>query len=213
LSFHCPHLNKEGYVIEKRRQKILENILLTACCLVITVFTISAARSTVLPVDQNFKEIVEIPSDIPSGSQDEIINSTVVENNAEKAAEEIKIEERADVIDDARTNTHNVAARGASSSTPDAAKSIINEVAVSMGCTQREIDLLLKIAFKESSYRCNAVSPNGDCVGYFQLDSDKGTLAQRLDPYWNTEKAISYMRDRYGSIEKAYLFRVAHNWY
>ena len=92
-------------------------------------------------------------------------------------------------------------------------QSIISETANSNGCTINEIDTLLEIARCESIFNILAVSPNGECVGLFQLDSNKGTYAQRLDPYWNTVKAIEYMNVRYGSIGAAYDFRKSHNWY
>lgn len=92
-------------------------------------------------------------------------------------------------------------------------KVIITDVARSNGCTEAEIEMLQKIAFRESSYDPEARSRDGGCIGLFQLDSDKGTEAQRLDPYWNTKRAIDYMDDRYGSIAKAYAFRKVNNWY
>lgn len=90
---------------------------------------------------------------------------------------------------------------------------IIRQVAGSNGCNESEIKMLLEIALRESSFVVDAKSPSGSCVGLFQLSKDKGTYAQRVDPVWNTNTAISYMRDRYGSIEGAYKFRRANNWY
>lgn len=96
---------------------------------------------------------------------------------------------------------------------PTEPRAIIHEVALANGCTQSEIDLLMKIADRESSFNPNAISPNGNCVGLFQLDSNKGPKNQRLDPFFNTAKAIEYMRVRYGSIERAYSFRQNNGWY
>ena len=96
---------------------------------------------------------------------------------------------------------------------PTEPRAIIREVALINGCTQSEIDLLMKIADCESSFDPNAISPNGNCIGLFQLDSNKGPKSQRLDPRYNTAKAIEYMRARYKSIEGAYAFRVNNGWY
>lgn len=92
-------------------------------------------------------------------------------------------------------------------------QSIIREVALQNNCTQSDIDLLMTIADKESSFQSDAVNSSGDCVGLFQLDSNKGSMSQRLDPRYNTNKAIEYMRARYGSIEGAYNFRLVNHWY
>ncbi len=92
-------------------------------------------------------------------------------------------------------------------------KMIIRQVAESNGCSEDETTMLLEIARRESSFVVDAKSPGGSCVGLFQLSKDKGSYAQRVDPVWNTNTAISYMRDRYGSIQGAYKFRRANNWY
>lgn len=98
-------------------------------------------------------------------------------------------------------------------SRPVDGRSIIQNVALSKGCTQSEVSSLLKIAEQESHFDIDAVNSNSNCVGLFQLDSNKGTFNQRVDPYWNTSKAIEYMKARYGSISAAYSFRENHNWY
>jgi len=90
---------------------------------------------------------------------------------------------------------------------------VIRSVAREMGCTSKEIEMLLYIAKHESGLRCNAVSRTGKYVGLFQLGPHLGTYEQRIDPNWNTRRAIKYMRGRYGSIARAYAFKRSHGWY
>ena len=90
---------------------------------------------------------------------------------------------------------------------------IIRQVAAQHGCSGEETRMLLDIAHHESTHRVNAVSATGKYVGLFQLGPHLGSYEQRLDPYWNTARAIRYMRGRYGSIAAAYHFRNANNWY
>jgi hypothetical protein len=33
------------------------------------------------------------------------------------------------------------------------------------------------------------------------------------DPYWNTKRAIKYMKGRYGGVLKAKAFWLSHHWY
>jgi len=90
---------------------------------------------------------------------------------------------------------------------------IIRTVASQQGCTGEETQMLLEIARKESTLRPNAVSKTGKYVGLFQLGPHLGSYEERIDPYWNTARAIRYMRGRYGSISAAYSFRAKNNWY
>lgn len=108
-----------------------------------------------------------------------------------------------------------VTPRAAAGSYTGNGASIIREVAAQMGCTAAEINMLLYIAAHEAgpALNVNAVSETGKYVGLFQLGPHLGTYSQRIDPYWNTARAIKYMRGRYGSIAAAYQFKRKNGWY
>lgn len=189
-------------------------------CLVIVVLSFLAIPSGVhSPLKQDDEAMLSVQqADNSVAATASVVDSS---QNAEgKEKEEVAKPQEQDAqvtIVAERTNNVSRGANGLANIKLDAkqesAVSIIVEAAVSAGCTQQEIDMLLYIAFKESSFCCDAVSPGGECIGFYQLSSDKGTLEQRLDPYWNTDRAIRYMKERYGSIRAAYSFRKAHNWY
>ena len=90
---------------------------------------------------------------------------------------------------------------------------IIKLVASENKCTSQEIKMLLYVAKHESGYRVHARSRSGKYLGLFQLGPHLGSKAKRMDPAWNTKRAIRYMRGRYGSVAKAYRFKRAHGWY
>ena len=67
------------------------------------------------------------------------------------------------------------------------------------------------IASRESSF--HNWSDNGSCHGLFQLSTGMVRNHPWWNPYWNTTRAIKYMRGRYGSIHRAKLFWLSHHWY
>jgi len=58
----------------------------------------------------------------------------------------------------------------------------------------------------------NSVNPSG-CYGGWQLSSGMAHGHKWWCPVWETKRAVKYMRGRYGSIHKAYLFKKSHDWY
>lgn len=73
-----------------------------------------------------------------------------------------------------------------------------------------DTNALLKIAKMESGFRPTA--RNHSCKGLFQLMTrfDKKHWS---NVEWNTNKAIKYIKHRYGSARKALRFHYAHGWY
>ena len=87
-------------------------------------------------------------------------------------------------------------------------------------CTLRHLGAadtaaMLELAFRESGTGQNprAYDRGRECVGLFQLDSHKGTYANRCDNLWSADKAIDYCRSRYGSPSKALSAHNAKGWY
>lgn len=52
----------------------------------------------------------------------------------------------------------------------------------------------LRVAYKESTYRPDAVNPSG-CVGLFQFNSAWGSMEQRLDPVWSCYRFVKVYVD------------------
>lgn len=214
-SFRCPHLYKEVYIIEKRKTLALLGLLIY-CLVIVSIITVTKTDSIYFSKQNSDDVKISLkPSYI---TVKKVSNSSVIENSEEEILPNITVEQEEKVASE-RTAGILVSRNKSNDRTipkvtgSDTVISIIREVAVSAGCTEQETEMLLFIASKESSLRPDAVNLGGQCIGLFQLDSNKGSRAQRIDPYWNTTKAISYMRERYGSISDAYSFRLANNWY
>lgn len=70
---------------------------------------------------------------------------------------------------------------------------------------------LLKLAYRESSYR-NWVT-NGSCRGLFQLSGRMSYRKPWWRPVWNTDRALVYIRARYGTPSKALAHSYRRGWY
>lgn len=204
------------YIIE--RSKTLFGVVLgVICCLAVAIFVFAAKPSDEISLARQNGEAPTVQSDVSDVTVQKVPDSSVIKGEEETVSEQ-KIGQEEKVAAERAATT---VSRGSSLKVrtvpvvegSDVAISIIREVATSAGCTEQEIEMLKYIAFRESTFRTSAISPSGQCIGLFQLDSNKGTKAQRIDPYWNTARAISYMRERYGNISAAYSFRLTHNWY
>lgn len=75
-------------------------------------------------------------------------------------------------------------------------KRAIKTVAKKRGYSSADISRLLRIAKRESHFRNKAT--NGPCKGMFQLNTRK-SKSKWANPYWNTNRAITYIKKRYGS--------------
>lgn len=91
----------------------------------------------------------------------------------------------------------------------------IRKVAAERGLTEQDTANLLEIARRESTVGKNpkAYEQGRENVGLFQLSSDKGTHAQRADDEWATNKAIDYIKERYGSTDAAIAHSNEKGWY
>ena len=89
-------------------------------------------------------------------------------------------------------------------------KAAIRRVCDLRGYGSTNTDRMLWIAERESTWRNGAT--NGPCKGLFQLATQqpKSTWA---NPYWNTNRAINYIKDRYGTPYKAIRHIRAYGWY
>ena len=89
-------------------------------------------------------------------------------------------------------------------------KRVIRSVAKSRGYGSTNTDRLLWIAKRESTYR-NWAS-NGPCKGLFQVNTHK-SKSKWANPYWNTNRAITYIKGRYGTPYKAIQHIHRYGWY
>lgn len=87
---------------------------------------------------------------------------------------------------------------------------VIAQVAKARGYGSTNTDRLMWIANRESTYR-NWVT-NGPCKGMFQLATGQ-SKSQWANPYWNTNRAISYIKDRYGTPYRAIQHIHRYGWY
>jgi membrane-bound lytic murein transglycosylase MltF len=73
-----------------------------------------------------------------------------------------------------------------------------------------------KIVQKESSWNNTAQNPNSTAYGTMQfLDSTWETVGceKTIDQNKQIDCGIKYIKQRYGSPQKAYKFHLLHNWY
>lgn len=112
-------------------------------------------------------------------------------------------------------SSRSVASASVPSGTSGGQADLIRSIAASRGLSESEAAGLVEIARRESTIGANpeAYNSSRECVGLFQLDSDKGTTEQRLDDTWNTNRAIDYIEERYGSVEGAIAHSNAKGWY
>jgi len=89
-------------------------------------------------------------------------------------------------------------------------KRAIRKIAKARGYGSTNTDRLLYIAKRESTYR-NWVS-NGPCKGMFQVATQK-SKSKWANPYWNTNRAITYIKDRYGTPYRAIQHIKRYGWY
>ena len=91
-------------------------------------------------------------------------------------------------------------------------KQIIAKVGRASGLSTSEVNGLLWIAYRESRYHPTSKSSSG-CYGLFQLSAGMAKGHAWKDPYWNTKRAIKYMKGRYHGVLRAKSFWSAHHWY
>ena len=91
-------------------------------------------------------------------------------------------------------------------------KTQIRQAAAEAHATARDLHDLFYICQHESNFH-NWSHSRSECHGLFQLSRGMAHGHKWWEPLWNSRRAIRYMRGRYGSIHRAYLFRKRHGWY
>jgi SLT domain-containing protein len=76
----------------------------------------------------------------------------------------------------------------------------------------------MELVARESSFNANAKNPKSSAAGLFQfLDSTRknygGNKVDWSDPYQQAVAGIKYVKDRYGTPEKALAFWDDKGWY
>ncbi|WP_058301689.1 aggregation-promoting factor C-terminal-like domain-containing protein [Gorillibacterium timonense] len=76
----------------------------------------------------------------------------------------------------------------------------------------------MELVARESSFNASAKNPKSSARGLFQfLDSTRqtygGSTVNWNDPYQQTLAGLRYIKDRYGTPEKALQFWDKNNWY
>jgi hypothetical protein len=84
-------------------------------------------------------------------------------------------------------------------------------VARSKGLNARNVDALLRLCARESSF--NPRARNHSYYGLFQLHSSMVQGQPWYDPAWNTARAIQYIKGRYGSAVRALSHSYSYGWY
>jgi len=97
-------------------------------------------------------------------------------------------------------------------------KAIVSEVGKKMGCTKAEIRMLKYIFQRECRNNKGIGGSNNHFLGMWQLYYTMCKGKPWWDPYWQTRRAIRYMRNHryagYGKgIAAAYLNKVNRGWY
>jgi hypothetical protein len=87
---------------------------------------------------------------------------------------------------------------------------VIKKVAKARGYGSTNTSRLMWIAKRESGYRNWAT--NGPCKGMFQLATQQ-PKSKWANPYWNTNRAITYIKDRYGTPYRAIQHINRYGWY
>src|SRR5690242_5540588 len=98
------------------------------------------------------------------------------------------------------------------------ADATISKALQSAGESQDWLAPLSELVARESSYNPNAANPKSSAKGYFQfLDQTRknygGNKVDWSDPLVQTEAGIKYIKDRYGTPEKALQHWDEKGWY
>ena len=80
-----------------------------------------------------------------------------------------------------------------------------------------QTDALVKLAYRESRWHNWSVSkakrPQDRCWGTFQLSYGMAHGHPWSNPYWNTMRAIRYIKHRYGTPVRALAHSYRYGWY
>lgn len=142
-------------------------------------------------------------------------------SSSDLASEKMSMREyRSQALAEERAQRRMVPQPSRSASAPSSAprggaSGLITTVARGRGLSESDISMLLYIANKESTLGRNpaAYDSSRKYIGLFQLGPHLGSTEERLCDTWNTNRAISYIQRRYGSVGAAYQFHLRNNWY
>lgn len=85
---------------------------------------------------------------------------------------------------------------------------IIRSVAKARGVSAADTQALITLAKRESGW--NAHERTGTCLGLFQIKTRSKSWA---DPHFNTNLALKYIKNRYGTPRAALAHSYSHGWY
>lgn len=86
----------------------------------------------------------------------------------------------------------------------------VSVIAKEAGYTDSMVSALLELLMRESGINPNAVNKSSGACGLFQRLPCSVTLG---DVEEQMENGLAYIKQRYGTPERALRFQIAHNWY
>lgn len=98
------------------------------------------------------------------------------------------------------------------------ASSAVSKALNDLGMPQSWLQPTLELVARESSFNANAKNPSSSARGLFQfLDGTRkdygGSSVNWSDPYQQSAAGLKYIKDRYGTPEKALQFWDKNQWY
>ncbi|MED5019341.1 transglycosylase SLT domain-containing protein [Paenibacillus chibensis] len=98
------------------------------------------------------------------------------------------------------------------------ASKAVSQAISNLGLSQSWLKPTLELIARESSFNANAKNSTSSAAGLFQfLDSTRknygGSKVDWSDPYQQALKGLQYIKDRYGTPEKALAFWDKNKWY
>lgn len=98
------------------------------------------------------------------------------------------------------------------------AKSAVSSAITAGGYPANWINDVLELVARESSFNSNAKNPKSTAAGLFQfLDGTRknygGNSVNWSDPYEQAKAGLKYIKDRYGTPQKALEFWDKNKWY
>ncbi|MFE1630396.1 transglycosylase SLT domain-containing protein [Brevibacillus reuszeri] len=92
----------------------------------------------------------------------------------------------------------------------------MTQLLVDAGANPSDISALLEISRRESSWNPSAANPKSSARGLWQfLDGTRKNYGIKIDadPLTQTKAALQYIKDRYGTPQKALQFHNQKGWY
>ena len=102
------------------------------------------------------------------------------------------------------------AAHAVSRSQKAKVKRIIRHETLEHGFTKADVSAMYRLCARESGFRVKAA--NGPCKGLFQLHTHQ-PRSKWQNPVWNTSRALTYIKKRYGTPRRALAASYSKGWY